>query len=179
VQITAYSRVETGEFLEITYVPPREIPLLPLFQPGSDSPLAAARTAWFAMEFADLHGLWQRAGGYDCESFTFEVTIPGGWLAEMKPNPAEIVIIKAGHVGRTPVSHVAWNKNGWLSLAAQSLMTDLLCCYETKEPTFQYIRTGRLDYYQLLLPAKGRVYGLRKAADAAARRIEAQHTVDA
>lgn len=171
-----FSRTASGEFLEITYIAPREILLLPPFRPGSGNALADIAATWFRGDFADLHGLWERAGGADCDGgLLYDITIPGGWFAEMRPNPAEIIIIEAGNVGRKPVSRVAWAND----LASQALMIDMMLCHETKEPIFQRLVSERIDRYQLLLPAKGRVYGLRKAADAAARRIEAKHVVDA
>jgi hypothetical protein len=155
VHTFTYSRLRTGEYLRIEYLPLEDLRLYPRFRL--------------------LHEAWMLAGRHECgEGFLQEVVEPGGWVAVMRPNPADIDIIPTDKPRM--LSRKAWSNE----IVDQCLMIDMVLCRETKEPILQFVRTaGHFDYRQLLLPGKGRIYGLRQPAESASGRIDAGQLTEA
>ncbi len=160
------------ERLEITYTTPHELMLsgpLPAFK--------TLRLAWERLGFRELYETWLNAGATMVQDqLIASVNTHGGWFAIMHPNPAEIDIVEAGTIGREPTERKAWCNE----FTAQVLMMDMVMVRETKQPIFQYIvSVERFSHFQLLLPGKGVIYGLRRSAERVQNGNAARLTVDA
>ena len=119
-------------------------------------------------ELRVYYDAWVQGGGIDIgEDFLADLYLmPGSWVAKMKPNPADCII---NQIAADPAPRRAWGED----FVSRTLMMDLVLCSELQEPIYQHILVvHQTGYFQLLLPAKGRVYGVRQVTAPAQGRTD-------